>query len=102
MTAAISLLGYCRNSAARALVTRCTGSIGVLTKGSALYGPTSTLMALEEAAREAGCFVSAATIRQLDAQTMDGVLEHFTISVSVDQRLGARLATEPPTGPGES
>ncbi len=145
VTAAISQLGYRRNSAARALVTRRTGTIGVLTTGSALYGPTSTLMALEEAAREAGYFVSVATIRQFDARTMDGVLEHFmaqgveaisviapqddvaaavdafrspvpvvliaarpesgsvspdgarphaTISVSVDQRLGARLATE--------
>ena len=143
--AAIVELGYRRNSAARALVTRRTGTIGVLTTGSALYGPSSTLVALEEATREAGYFVSVATIRQFDTQTLDGVLEHFmtqgvegiiviatqdavadavdayqaqlpvvliaarperrtddgdvpwgsaTSRVAVDQRLGARLATE--------
>lgn len=142
--AAVRELGYRRNSAARALVTRRTGTIGVLTTGSALYGPISTLVALEEAAREAGFFVSVATLRQFDEATMAGVLEHFmsqgvegivviapqdavahaldafsaplpvvmisakpddgigpadqqgaaTISVSVDQRLVARLATE--------
>ena len=146
---AVRQLGYRRNSAARALVTRRTGTIGVLTTGSALYGPISTLVALEEAAREAGFFVSVATLRQFDPATMDGVLEHFmsqgvegivviapqdavaeavdafrapvpvvmisarpdgeardsaredegppgaaTVSVSVDQRLAARLATE--------
>ena len=142
--AAISELGYRRNSAARALVTSRTGTIGVLTTGSALYGPIGTLVALEEAAREAGYFVSVATLRRFDAAAMARVLEHFmaqrvegivviapqdvvaaavdafrapvpvvmiaarpegegastvgapghTVSVSVDQRLGARLATE--------
>ena len=75
--AAIRQLGYRRNSAARALVTRRTGTIGVLTTGSALYGPSSTLIALEEATREAGFYVSVAAIRQFDAETMDGALEHF-------------------------
>lgn len=80
---AIAQLGYRRNSAARALVTRRTGTIGVLTTGSALYGPISTLVALEEAAREAGYFVSVATIRTFDPETMDRVLEHF-MSQSVE------------------
>ena len=139
---AIVQLGYRRNSAARALVTSRTATIGVLTTGSALYGPISTLVALEEAARDAGYFVSVATIRRMDDQTMDRVLEHFmsqrvegivviapqdsvaaaldafrapvpvvmiaarpelrdpsagegrVAGVAVDQRLGARLATE--------
>src|SRR5690606_40890274 len=42
-----------------------------------LYGPTSTLIAVEEAAREQGYFVSVATIRRYDADTMHRVLEHF-------------------------
>ena len=142
--AAIGELGYRRNSAARALVTRRTGTIGVLTTGSGLYGPSGTLIALEEAARESGYFVSLATIRQFDRRSMAAVLEHFmsqgvegvivigtqdtvadavddfrvpvpvvliaarpernaadggppgsrTIRVAVDQRLGARMATD--------
>ncbi len=75
--AAIADLGYRRNIAARALVTRRSGTIGVVTTGSALYGPTSTLIALEEAARDEGYYVSVATIRRTDGATMLRVLEHF-------------------------
>ncbi|MFI2754471.1 LacI family DNA-binding transcriptional regulator [Cellulomonas sp. P22] len=75
--AAIGELGYRRNSAARALVTRRSGTIGVVTTGSMLYGPTSTLVGLEEAARDGGYFVSVATISQFDAGTMHRTLEHF-------------------------
>ncbi|MBD5785501.1 LacI family DNA-binding transcriptional regulator [Cellulosimicrobium terreum] len=74
---AIATLGYRRNSAARALVTMRSGTVGVVTTGSALYGPTSTLIAVEEAAREQGYFVSVATIRRYDGDTMRRVLEHF-------------------------
>ncbi|MBM7496317.1 LacI family DNA-binding transcriptional regulator [Oerskovia paurometabola] len=74
---AIATLGYRRNSAARALATARSGTIGVVTTGSALYGPTSTLIAVEGAAREEGYFVSVATIRSYDATTMHTVLEHF-------------------------
>lgn len=74
---AIATLGYRRNSAARALVTMRSATLGVVTTGSALYGPTSTLIAVEEAAREQGYFVSVATIRRYDAATMHRVLEHF-------------------------
>jgi DNA-binding LacI/PurR family transcriptional regulator len=74
---AIATLGYRRNSAARALVTMRSATIGVVTTGSALYGPTSTLIAVEEAAREQGYFVSVATIRRYDGDTMHRVLEHF-------------------------
>ena len=41
---AIAALGYRRNSAARALVTRRSGTLGVVTPATALYGPTSTLV----------------------------------------------------------
>nr|WP_024286838.1 LacI family DNA-binding transcriptional regulator [Cellulomonas sp. KRMCY2] len=74
---AIAALGYRRNTAARALVTRRTGTIGVLTSGSALFGPTSTLIAVEGAARDAGMFVSVATVARWEAQGMHEVLEHF-------------------------
>ena len=74
---AIAKLGYRRNSAARALVTRRSGMIGVVTSGSALFGPTSTLIAVEIAARDAGLFVSVATVAEWQADTVSTVLEHF-------------------------
>lgn len=74
---AIAQLGYRRNTAARALVTRRSGTIGVVTSGSALFGPTSTLIALEGAAREAGMFVSMATLARWEGDGMHQVLEHF-------------------------
>lgn len=74
---AIAQLGYRRNTAARALVTRRTGTLGVVTSGSALFGPTSTLIAVEEAAREAGYFVSVATIARWESEAMHRALEHF-------------------------
>lgn len=75
--AAIEELGYRRNSAARALVTRKSGTIGIVTPDSALYGPTSTLIAIEQAAREVGLFVSVATLSRYDGETMNHVLDHF-------------------------
>ncbi len=80
---AIAQLGYRRNTAARALVTRRTGTIGVLSSGSALFGPTSTLIAVEGAARDAGLFVSVATVSRWTAESVSGSLEHF-MSQGVD------------------
>ncbi|WP_098456497.1 LacI family DNA-binding transcriptional regulator [Sanguibacter antarcticus] len=74
---AIARLGYRRNSAARALVTRRSGTLGVVTTGSYLFGPSRTLVGIEEAAREAGYFLSVATLRSVDAESMHEVLEHF-------------------------
>ncbi|MBO1753434.1 LacI family DNA-binding transcriptional regulator [Actinotalea sp. BY-33] len=74
---AIEQLGYRRNVAARALVTRRTGTLGVVTSGSALFGPTSTLIAIEEAAREAGYFVSLATVARWEVPALLRTLEHF-------------------------
>ncbi|MBI9113911.1 LacI family DNA-binding transcriptional regulator [Sanguibacter suaedae] len=74
---AIAELGYRRNSAARALVTRRSGTLGVVTTGSFLFGPSSTLVAIEEAAREAGYYISVATLRTVDVTSMTEALEHF-------------------------
>jgi DNA-binding LacI/PurR family transcriptional regulator len=61
--AAIADLGYRRNSAARALVTRRSGVLGVLTPAGTAYGPTSTFLALEDAAQEAGYVLAVGTLR---------------------------------------
>ena len=61
--AAIDELGYRRNNAARTLVTRRSGLIGVIAVGSFLFGPTSTLAAIQEAARKNGYMPLLATLR---------------------------------------
>ncbi|MGO1235637.1 MAG: LacI family DNA-binding transcriptional regulator [Microbacterium gubbeenense] len=59
---AIAELGYRPNMAARALATKRTGRIGVVVESAAEYGPTSTLRAVEVAARAAGYAVSSVAI----------------------------------------
>ena len=73
----IAELGYRRNSAARALVTSRSGTIGVLTPRSAHFGPVSTLIAVEVAARRAGLFVSVASLQDYDADSVTASLDHF-------------------------
>ncbi|HEY0188688.1 MAG TPA: LacI family DNA-binding transcriptional regulator [Cellulomonas sp.] len=74
---AILELGYRRNSAARTLVTRRSGTLGVVTTASAHHGPTATLLGLESAARAVGYYVSVAALDRVDAEALHGVLEHF-------------------------
>jgi len=74
---AIDQLGYRPNTAARALVTRRTGAIGVITEDSPLFGPTMTLIALENAARSQGLYVSVATATRWDVPTVQAALEHY-------------------------
>jgi DNA-binding LacI/PurR family transcriptional regulator len=50
----IEQVGYRPNQAARALVTSRTRTIGVLSSQTAHYGPTTSINAIEVAAREAG------------------------------------------------
>ena len=68
---AIAELGYRRNAAARSLVTRRSGVIGVLTPRTELYGPTSSMIAVEVAAREAGYFVSLASVADTSAAALE-------------------------------
>jgi DNA-binding LacI/PurR family transcriptional regulator len=74
---AISDLGYRRNTAARALVTARSSTIGVVMVNSTLFGPTSTLLAVAGAAQEAGLFVSVATLQRADAAGMTDILDGF-------------------------
>jgi DNA-binding LacI/PurR family transcriptional regulator len=68
--AAMRELDYQRNPAARALVTRRSGTLGIIGYESPLYGPTSMLYAIEGAARSAGYFVSVASVRHLDRRSV--------------------------------
>jgi len=75
--AAIADLGYRRNNAARSLVTRRTGVFGVVIPATTLFGPTGTLVGLEQAARDAGYLVSVAMVRTLDVATMAATVEEL-------------------------
>ncbi len=74
---AIAELGYRRNTAARALVTRRSETIGVVAMGTTLFGPASTSLSVEAAAREAGYYVSVASLKPGDADAMRPTFEHF-------------------------
>ncbi len=67
---AMRRLDYRLNPAARALVTRRSGTLGIVGYESPLYGPTSMLYAIEGAARAAGYFVSVASLRHLDRRSV--------------------------------
>jgi DNA-binding LacI/PurR family transcriptional regulator len=75
--AAIDELDYRRNLAARALVTRRTQTIGVVSFDTTLYGPASTLYGLQLAARQAGYFVSVASMKTIDRDTVPAALERL-------------------------
>jgi DNA-binding LacI/PurR family transcriptional regulator len=80
---AIEDLGYRRNPAARALVTRRSQTLGVVAFDTTLYGPASTLAGIEEAAREAGYFVSVASVKAVTIDTMRDALDRLSAQ-SVD------------------
>ncbi len=76
--AAIDQLGYRPNSVARALVTARSGIIGVVTTTSAHFGPSSMLVALEVAAREAGLFTSVVALDRFGADDVASAFNHFS------------------------
>lgn len=74
---AIDQLGYRPNSMARALVTRRSGIIGVVTSTSVHYGPSSALLSVELAARERGYFTGVAPIQEYTGTAFRTALDHF-------------------------
>jgi DNA-binding LacI/PurR family transcriptional regulator len=102
--AAIQDLGYRRNFAARALVTRQSRMLGVVSFDTTLYGPARTLYGIEQAARTAGYFVSIVslkTITQASVREAIGVLSGQGVDgivVVAPQRSAARALADLPTG----
>ncbi|WP_235504617.1 LacI family DNA-binding transcriptional regulator [Nostocoides sp. Soil756] len=80
---AISELGYRRNSAARALVTRRSGLIGVIVDELRLYGPASTVSSIAQAAREAGYGMTLDLLWDVTGPSVSAALEHH-LSQSVE------------------
>lgn len=75
--AAIEELGYRPNSAARALVTGRTGTLGVLALESNLYGPASTLYGIENAAREAGFAITISSVSRPGRSSIADAVENL-------------------------
>ena len=74
---AINQLGYRRNTAARALVTKQTRTLGVVSVDTSHYGPASTLFSIEAAARQASYFVNFASLRHVDRANMRAAVDHL-------------------------
>ena len=89
-------LGYRRNQAARALASGRTRSIGVVTLGTALYGPASLLMGIERAVREVGYTLRLANTIEGDpggiagalASLLDQGVDGVVISEPIDEGVG--------------
>ena len=75
---AIRQLGYRPNSAARALVTRRSATIGVIGSKSGYWGPSTMHRTIQAAGREAGYFVSSANLQSLTrAELLDAIDHRF-------------------------
>ena len=76
--AAIDQLGYRPNTAARALASGRSKTLGVVALDTTLYGPASTLYGLQQAAQHEGYFVSVMTVHSLDRQSVGEAVRRLT------------------------
>ena len=75
---AMEQLQYRPNRAARALVTARSRTLGVLsTTTAALYGPVSSINAVQGAAREAGYYLAVAQLPELSDAGIAAALDHL-------------------------
>ena len=74
---AIALLGYRRNQAARALVTQKSGVIGVVAAGLGYFGPSSTIIGLESAARAEGYSLLLASLPEQTPEATQEAVDHL-------------------------
>ena len=73
----IAEIGYRPNQAARALVTSRTRTIGVLSSQNAHYGPTTSVNAIEVAAREAGYRLSITSVATGDYASIKSAIDYL-------------------------
>ncbi|MGW0948958.1 LacI family DNA-binding transcriptional regulator [Streptomyces sp. NPDC002623] len=83
-------LGYRRNNAARALASGRTRSIGVVTLGTALYGPASLLMGVERVVRDTGYALRVVNTMEGDPAGMAGAVDSL-----LDQGVDGIVISEP-------
>jgi DNA-binding LacI/PurR family transcriptional regulator len=71
-------LQYRPNRAARALVTSRSRTIGILAAASgSYYGPSSSIQAIEDAARDAGYYVTTSNLAATDRDSIEAALDHL-------------------------
>ncbi|WP_336213784.1 LacI family DNA-binding transcriptional regulator [Nonomuraea sp. LPB2021202275-12-8] len=101
---AIIRLGYRRNLVARALVTKRSRMLGVVSFDTTLYGPASTIYGIEQAARTAGYFVSIVSLKSIDADSVRDAIDYLTeqgvdgVVVVAPQRSAGRALESLPSG----
>src|SRR4051812_26364090 len=76
---AMRKLEYRPNPAARALVTGRSGTLGVVSFDTTLYGPASTLFAIEQAAHAAGYFITIVSLLAIDRASVLGAIERLRV-----------------------
>lgn len=74
---AIRQLGYRPNTAARSLVTRRSGTIGVIGSKSGFWGPSTVHRTIQAAGRAAGYFVSSANLQSLTRDEFVDAMNHL-------------------------
>jgi DNA-binding LacI/PurR family transcriptional regulator len=74
---ALQQLGYQPNTAARALVTGRSQTIGVVCYNTALYGPAAALLGLERAASEHGYFVNIIGLKALNRTAVEDAVRRL-------------------------
>jgi len=101
---AMRSLNYRRNLAARTLVTRQSGTLGIIGFETTLFGPASMLYRIESAARDSGYLVSIASVRDLDRrqvlEAVDRLTQHSVdgvIAIAPKQSVTQALAQVPPS-----
>ncbi|GAA1579821.1 MULTISPECIES: LacI family DNA-binding transcriptional regulator [Kribbella] len=86
--AAMRELGYRRNDAARALNSGKTRRIGVVCLGTALFGPSTQLVAIERTLRRTG--YSMTIVNTLEGDTIASAVEHL-----LEQGVDGIILSEP-------
>ncbi|WP_299058343.1 LacI family DNA-binding transcriptional regulator [uncultured Nocardioides sp.] len=75
--AAIAQLGYRPNNAARALVTRRSGTIGVVGTAGGFWGPSTVHRSVQAAGRGAGMFVSSVNLPRVTGSELADAVAHL-------------------------
>ncbi|MBK8798750.1 MAG: LacI family DNA-binding transcriptional regulator [Anaerolineales bacterium] len=75
---AIEELGYQPNLLARSLVNRSSNTLGVVAYGLEYYGPSRTLVGIEQQAAELGYSLLLDLLHRPDRQDVDAVLDELT------------------------
>ena len=74
---AVAELGYRGNSAAKALATQKSGVVGVVVAGLGFFGPSSTVVGLELAARAEGYGMVLASLPEVTQEATQDALDHL-------------------------